>query len=143
MRKISIAPANPVRPVQRGGVLALVTRVQGWFYLATGIWPLFSPYSFQLVTGRKLDFWLAQTVGSLIAITGGALILAARRAVIPVEIAFIAALQAMTLGIIDLYCVTLPRTTRVYLLDAVVELAFVAVWAWGSWHRPRTKPTSA
>jgi hypothetical protein len=131
---------TPVRPGESFWLLVFLARLQGGFYLVTGIWPLLAPQSFQFVTGGKLDFWLAQTVGALIAITGIVLILAARRAAISAEIALLAALQAVALGIIDLYCVSLPRTTAVYLLDAGVEFAFAAVWAWGWWRQQRTMP---
>ena len=54
-----------------------IARVQGWFYLLSGIWPLVSGGTFQAVTGYKTDFWLAQTVGLLLAASGVVLILAA------------------------------------------------------------------
>jgi len=105
-----------------------IARLQGWFYLLSGIWPLISGHTFQAVTGYKADFWLAQTVGLLLAITGVVLILAARASRITREIKLLGTLQSAALMVVDLYCVSQPRTTWSYLLDAVVELGFVAGW---------------
>jgi hypothetical protein len=52
---------------------------QGFFYLATGLWPFISASSFQKVTGPKTDFWLVKTVGVLVSVIGGALISAGLR----------------------------------------------------------------
>lgn len=105
-----------------------VARAQGWFYLLSGVWPLLSAGTFQAVTGYKADFWLAQTVGLLLAITGVVLILAARANRITREIKLLGALQAAALMAVDFYCVFQPRTTWSYLLDAGVELGFVIAW---------------
>jgi cytochrome b subunit of formate dehydrogenase len=108
--------------------LARLAKFQGTFYLVTGIWPWVAPGSFQAITGHKVDFWLAQTVGALLAATGLVLWCAARRASFPPEVALLAVLQAATLGVVDLWCVPGPHTTRAYLLDAVLEFALVAAW---------------
>ena len=55
-----------------------VARVQAGYYLLTGIWPLLSRGTFEAITGRKQDFWLVQTVGALVGVTGAALAAAAR-----------------------------------------------------------------
>src|SRR4051812_43430058 len=108
-----------------GGRLA---RLQGWLYVLTGLWPLVHGHSFQLITGFKADFWLAQTVGALLAVSGAVMINAARTGRVTPEIGWLAAGQAAALAAIDLYCVSQPRTTRAYWLDAPVELAFVFAW---------------
>lgn len=136
--------ANPVRwnsPGARG-----TARLQGWFYLVTGVWPLLHGERFQRVTGYKVEFWLAQTVGVLLAISGGAFLLAARAGRITTELAFIAVMQAASLAVVDLYCVTQPGTTRVYLLDAIAEVGLVAAWLWAAFSQrattdPRSRPT--
>lgn len=115
-------------------MLALLARLQGGYYLITGIWPVVAPESFQFLTGRKVDFWLAQTVGILLAITGGLLLRAARRAEFPVEMAQLAGLQAATLGAMDLWSITQPNVTRLYLLDAVVEFLLIGAWIW-AWRK--------
>ena len=106
----------------------LLAKIQGWFYLAAGAWPLVSGMSFQQVTGFKVDFWLAQTVGVLLVVSGLVMILAGRAKRVTREIGLLAALQAAGLLIVDVYCVTQPNTTRAYLLDALAEAALVILW---------------
>ena len=53
---------------------------QGVYYILTGLWPLVSMQSFELVTGPKTDDWLVQTVGLLLAVIGMTLLARARRA---------------------------------------------------------------
>ena len=53
--------------------------LQAGLYLSTGIWPLAHRRSFEWVTGRKTDFWLAQTVGATVAAVGLGLAQAASR----------------------------------------------------------------
>src|SRR5690606_20176976 len=45
-------------------------RAQGWYYLASGVWPLVHYRSFIAVTGPKADDWLVRTFGALIAVVG-------------------------------------------------------------------------
>ena len=44
---------------------------QAVYFLLTGIWPLLSIRTFQMVTGRKTDTWLVKTVGVLVAVLVG------------------------------------------------------------------------
>src|SRR4051812_49455177 len=59
--------------------MRILAQAQGWFYIVTGIWPVLSGRSFQAVTGFKTDFWLAQTVGLLLAVSGAVLVRAAQK----------------------------------------------------------------
>ncbi len=43
---------------------------QGALYVATGVWPLLHMPSFEAVTGPRLERWLVQTVGVLVASIG-------------------------------------------------------------------------
>ena len=107
---------------------ALVSLGQGIFYLVTGVWPLVSIRSFEMVTGPKTDRWLVKTAGVLIAVVGAALTLAgARRSMTP-ELRLLAVGSALGLTGIDLVYVRRGRISRVYLLDAIAELALVAAW---------------
>jgi ABC-type Fe3+-siderophore transport system permease subunit len=105
-----------------------VARIQGWFYLLTGIWPLASANSFQLVTGFKTDFWLAQTVGSLLAVSGAVMLHAAKAHRVTPEIIGLSAGQAFALALMDVYAVFQPSATPVYLLDVFVEAALITAW---------------
>lgn len=103
-------------------------RGQGLYFLATGIWPLLHRRSFEAVTGRKTDFWLAQTVGVLVGTIGGALLLADRRGAITRELELLAASSAAGLGAVETLFALRSRISKVYLVDAAVEAAIVAGW---------------
>ena len=49
-----------------------VARVKGWYFLVTGLGPLVSIGTFQRVTGPKVDLWLVNTVGMVVADMDGA-----------------------------------------------------------------------
>src|SRR4051812_6931646 len=92
---------------------ALVTAMlwtQGVYYLLTGLWPLVSIETFQLVTGPKTDHlptgresdpWLVTTAGALIAAAGATLTAAAWRRRNPPEAVLLAVLCAVGLAAID------------------------------------------
>lgn len=100
--------------------------IQGVFYIATGLWPIVSPRSFEAVTGPKRERWLLQTMGGLIAATGASLIVAGRERGARRTRSMLAALSALALGIADVYFVARRRISKVYLADAAVEGGFAA-----------------
>jgi hypothetical protein len=51
-----------------------VTKLQGAYYVATGLWSLVHYRSFEAFTGRKRDPWLVRTVGLLAVVVGAGLI---------------------------------------------------------------------
>lgn len=104
---------------------------QGLFYLITGLWPLFSPRIFQKVTGPKVDFWLVNTVGLLIAVVGAVLGLAWKNHRVTPETTLLGAGSAASLGAIEIYYGLKRRIRPVYLLDAVVEAVLVLLWVLG------------
>lgn len=106
---------------------------QGLFYLLSGVWPLLHAASFVVVTGPKTDFWLAQTVGALLAVSGAGFLGAAWRDRLTPEVRFIAAAQAGVLALVDIVFVGRGRIAPIYLADAVVELALVAGWVGLTW----------
>src|SRR4051794_19239540 len=84
--------ANGVQPGTEGvrpfGLFTALLWLQGVYYLVTGVWPLVSIETFQMVTGRKTDHletgreadhWLVMTVGVLITAVALTLLLAAWR----------------------------------------------------------------
>jgi len=105
-----------------------VAAAQAVFYLGTGVWPLLHRRSFESVTGRKTDFWLAQTVGVLVAALGIGLGRAAARGEVPRELRTVALASASGLTMVDLWFVAQGRISKVYLADAVAELSLVAAW---------------
>ena len=60
-------------------LLRMSLRVQSGYYVATGVWPLLNRPSFEAMTGRKVDFWLVQTVGVTVDAIGAGLALSAQR----------------------------------------------------------------
>jgi len=106
-----------------------VAQIQASFYITTGLWPLVHRPSFERVTGPKVDFWLAQTVGITVAAIGVGLARAGSgpRRVSP-ELRTVAVTSAAGLALVDAYFVGEGRIARIYLADAAVELALVAAW---------------
>jgi hypothetical protein len=110
---------------------------QGSYYLATGVWPLVSIETFQLVTGRKTDHlvtgdeadhWLVMTVGVLVSSVAIALLLAAWRKCYHVEIVALASASAIGLTAIDVVYVIRQAIAPIYLVDAALEVLFIAGW---------------
>ena len=110
-----------------------VAGLQAAYYLGTGAWPLLHRRSFEWLTGKKTDFWLAQTVGVTVMAVGAGLAQAAasRRRTQPPELRTVACASAAGLALIDVVFVARKRISAVYLLDAVAELALIGAWSLG------------
>ena len=104
-----------------------VSQAQGSYYLLSGVWPIVSAPSFQRVTGPKQDMWLAQTVGALIAVIGGVLLIPSKdersRRLLAVG-------SAVALGAVDFIFVSRGRIRPLYLVDAAIEAGFVTAHFW-------------
>ena len=106
-----------------------IATLQAAFYITTGLWPLGHRRSFERVTGPKVEFWLAQTVGITIAAIGAGLAQAGSRTPrVPRELRTVALTSAAGLALVDLYFVTQRRISKIYLSDAAAELALVVAW---------------
>jgi hypothetical protein len=106
-----------------------IALLQGLFYFGAGAWPLVHMKSFEKVTGPKVDDWLVKTVGILITASGGIFLHAAlSEKLIPEDVALLAAADALALGGVSLIYSLKGRISKVYLLDALTELALVAAW---------------
>jgi hypothetical protein len=110
---------------------------QGAYYLITGIWPLVSVDSFQLVTGRKTDHlvtgqeadhWMLNTISALIIAIALVFIVAAFRKQASVEVACLGALSALALASIDVIYVARGTIWPIYLADAAAEMFLVLLW---------------
>ena len=101
---------------------------QGIFYVLTGLWAIVHLASFEAVTGPKTDDWLVKTVGVLVTVIGGVLILAARRGRMSDEIVLLAAGSALGLAAIDLVYALSGVISPIYLLDAAVEIGLALLW---------------
>jgi hypothetical protein len=130
---VPVIPLTPARaPARAGRALAVVAAVQGFYYLATGVWPLVHIESFLAVTGPKTDLWLVYTVGALVGVVGAVLLLAARSGRATPEVAALAVGSALALTAIDVIFVARGVIDPIYLADAAAEVLLVVGWvvAW-------------
>ncbi len=102
--------------------------IQGGYYFLTGIWPLLSIDTFQKVTGPKHDLWLVKTVGVILTIIGAALMVSGSgKELVPSTVVLAVGTAAGLAGIEVIYVKKLI-IAPIYLLDAVIELLFIAWW---------------
>jgi len=122
---------------------------QGIYYLLTGIWPIVSIETFQMVSGRKTDHlvtgseadhWLVNTVAALVIAIGVALLFAARRGRGQGEILVLGLGSAIALASIDLLYVARGTISTVYLADAALEVAFAVAWLICVWRLRKEVP---
>jgi hypothetical protein len=133
-------PARPLVAADDPRHIPLATALlwlQGPYYLLTGLWPLISIRTFQLVTGpktdhlptgREADHWLVMTVGLLVTAIAITLLMAARRRSFAPEIAVLAIGSALGLMAIDVIYVVRNVIGPIYLVDAAIELPLIAAW---------------
>lgn len=103
-------------------------KLQGSFNIASGLWPLIHMRSFEAVTGAKADKWLVRTVSGLLVTIGAEQMRhpaisrsagASRRLGIG---------TAATLAAIDILYASRGRISKIYLLDAAMELWWIRRW---------------
>ena len=96
------------------------------YLVTTGLWSLAHRRSFERVTGPKEDYWLVQTVGALAVAIGISVGIAVRRRAQEPETTALGAASCIAFGLAS---VRASRTeSRVYLGDALLEIAFLAAW---------------
>ncbi len=106
----------------------IVALAMGVFWFVSGIWPIVHLRSFEAITGPKVDKWLVRTVGALITAVGAGLLQSSGKDDVPAEVETIAVASAVSLATVDVIYVAKRRIRPVYLLDAIAELGFVALW---------------
>lgn len=106
-----------------------ILRLQGGYYVVTGLAPLVSMRAFEAVTGKKTDRWLVQMVGLLAASIGAALLTAAENDEIELPTLLLSVASGLSFAAIDVVHVARRRISPVYLGDAAVELALVGALA--------------
>lgn len=96
-------------------------------YLAgSGLAPFASMRAFEAVTGPKADHWLVRTVG-LLAV--GFAVLLAQEAGEPEPDALLGVAAALPFAAASGWYGATGRISRIYLVDAAIELVFAALWA--------------
>ena len=103
-----------------------VLKVQGLYYILTGLWPVIHMPTFEWVTGPKVDDWLVKMVGLLALVIGATLFIASRRNSSAPEILTLAIGAALAFTSVDTWYALSGRISPIYLADAVTELALVA-----------------
>ncbi|MBH0121631.1 hypothetical protein M1M07_02680 [Rhodococcus sp. HM1] len=107
-----------------------LARVHGWCNFLGGLWPLVHRRSFEAIFGPKKDRWLMYTVAGLL-VGNGAVQLRSEGTVEGTHAARrVGVATAATLLTVDLVYVPAGRIPKTYLLDAAMEGALLAAWAW-------------
>ncbi len=110
---------------------------QGAYYFLTGVWPLISIRTFQMVTGIKTDnlptgleadHWLVMGMSVLITSIGLTLLVAAWRHNRSLEIAVLALGGAIGLTAIDVVYVARQVIAPIYLVDAAIQIPLITAW---------------
>lgn len=105
--------------------LSNVFLFQGVYFLITGIWPLLGMESFMVATGPKQDTWLVEMVGLLAASIGLTFIVSSlRNRHLPIVLAYATASSFL---LMDVVYVAKGVISSIYLLDAVIQFAFITV----------------
>lgn len=79
---------------------------------------------FEFITGPKVDDWLVRMVGLLAVSIGITLLLAVRVGEVARAILVLAMTSALSFAAIDVYYALTGRISKVYLLDAPLEIVF-------------------
>jgi hypothetical protein len=98
---------------------------QSAVYVITGLWSLVSRATFERVTGPKTDYWLVRMVGLLALVIGISLYAGARQTVVTSPVWILAIGSAASFAAIDITYALPRRISRVYLLDAALEIAIL------------------
>jgi hypothetical protein len=105
-----------------------VSRLQGSFNILSGLWPLVHMRSFEVVTGPKTDKWLVRTVSGLLVTIGTVQLLSGDDTQ---DVALAKRLgigTAATLAAVDVVYAAKGRISKIYLLDAAVEILWIRRW---------------
>jgi hypothetical protein len=105
-----------------------VAQWHGVFNLVSGLWPLVHRRSFEGLLGPKCDYWLVNTVGGLLVGNGFVQLCSTRSPQGRAAARLVGLGAASTLATIDVVYVSRRRVSRVYLLDAAFEVAWVVAW---------------
>lgn len=102
--------------------------IQGAYFAGTGLWALFHVRSFLRITGAKTDVWLVKTVAALVLVIGCSLLVGAARGRVGPDLLFLAVGSTTALAVVDIIYVVRGTISRVYLLDALIELGLAIAW---------------
>lgn len=107
----------------------VLCRAQGAYNLLSGAWPLVHMRSFEAASGPKTDRWLVRTVAGLLVTNGAVQLMTGSSAEALAQARRIGLGTAATMAAVDTVHGGTGRISRRYLLDALVELGWLAAWA--------------
>lgn len=102
--------------------------IQSLYTLVTAIWPILHIESFMIVTGPKTDIWLVKTVSLLLIALSSTWLAALKYRWDHRPVVFSVITSSMALIFVDLYYVAENVIWMTYLLDAVLQFAFLFTW---------------
>jgi hypothetical protein len=108
-----------------------LAKAQAVYNIASGLWPVVHRRSFERLLGPKQDFWLVHTVAALLVANGIAQWSAGAD---PSRLGVarnVGLGTAASLCVIDFRYAITGRISRVYLVDAAVEIGWIALWLRG------------
>jgi|RhiMetdeSRZDD1v2_1073273.scaffolds.fasta_scaffold1275505_2 hypothetical protein len=103
-------------------------RAQGVANLVGGLWPLVHLRSFEMVFGPKTDRWLVKTVAGLLIVNGVTQLTTSSTAIGVGQARRLGLGTAAVLAAIDLVYVPARRISKMYLVDAVIEVGWIMAW---------------
>jgi hypothetical protein len=106
-----------------------LARLHGTANVLGGLWPLVHLRSFEAVFGPKADRWLVKTVSGLLLVNGVVQLSGVATEATLRQSRRLGVGTAAVLLCIDLIYVPTGRISPVYLLDALVEIGWIALWA--------------
>ncbi|HJY46916.1 MAG TPA: hypothetical protein VJ301_20075 [Propionibacteriaceae bacterium] len=106
----------------------VLARAHGVANLVGGIWPLLHISSFEMVFGPKTDRWLVKTVAGLLMVNGLTQLTTSATADGVRQARRLGVGTAAVLAAIDLVYVPARRISKMYLVDAALEVGWIVAW---------------
>ena len=105
-----------------------LARAHGVANLAGGLWPLLHIRSFEMVFGPKTDRWLVKTVAGLLIVNGITQLATSSSPGSMRQARRLGVGTAAVLAAVDMIYVPAGRISKMYLVDAAVEVAWIMAW---------------
>jgi hypothetical protein len=102
--------------------------LQGFYYLATGVWPIVHIDSFMWVTGPKVDLWLVRMFGVVLAAVSLVFLDAAARSSVRREVVLLACAVGIAIAVGETIFVAIGQISGVYLIDAAIHGVLLIGW---------------
>jgi hypothetical protein len=106
----------------------MLGRAHGLANLVGGLWPLLHISSFEMVFGPKTDRWLVKTVAGLLVVNGLTQLTTSSTADGVRQARRLGVGTAAVLAAIDLMYVPARRISKMYLVDAALEVGWIISW---------------